>query len=208
MIKVATGLGEPHITPDIRSYLRQFREITDNQGHRASIWNSHPMIPLRIRAMLRFDPIRKSLDLSDLLNVEHLQEIDQKIDQDFQKATNYTLEKIMRKNLDEIKLWAMISIFVADGVFSKNEQTYMEKSLGDDTTKKALSFLQGKGAKMQTSVFDRVSLACKEAQTTPIAERQKLISELSDVVLTFTQSGEYTSDKERLELDRIKKALL
>ena len=51
MIKVAAGLGEPHLRPDIPSLLGQFRELARGDGTESAIWTTHPIIPLRVRAL-------------------------------------------------------------------------------------------------------------------------------------------------------------
>ena len=203
MIKVASGLGAPYLNPDIRGFLRQFRKLTDNRGHYASIWSSHPMIPLRVRAMLRFDPIRKSLSQGDRISNELLGKVDEKINQDFHKATDFALEKIANKNIEDVRLWSMVSIFVADGILSKNEQCMMRNSLGDETTNKVINFLKSSSSDMRQAVASRLQESCDQAKNAPLSEREKLIKELDRIISTFTNDGEYNTDAESNELVKL-----
>ena len=203
MIKVASGLGSPYLNPDIRGFLRQFRKLTDNRGHHDSIWSSHPMIPLRVRAMLRFDPIRKSFSQGDRISKELLSKIDEKINQDFHKATDFALEKIANKNIEDVRLWSMVSIFVADGILSKNEQRMMLNTLGDETTNKVINFLKSNSSDMRQAVGSRLQQSCDEAKNSPLSEREKLIKELNHIISTFADDGEYNTDTESNELVKL-----
>jgi hypothetical protein len=203
MIKVASGLGAPYLNPDIRGFLRQFRKLTDNRGHYDSIWSSHPMIPLRVRAMLRFDPIRKSLSQGDRISNELLGKVDEKINQDFHKATDFALEKIANKNIEDVRLWSMVSIFVADGILSKNEQCMMRNALGDETTNKVINFLKSSSSDMRQAVASRLQESCDQAKNAPLSEREKLINELDRIISTFANDGEYNTDAESNELVKL-----
>ena len=203
MIKVASGLGAPYLNPDIRGFLRQFRKLTDNRGHYDSIWSSHPMIPLRVRAMLRFDPIRKSLSQGDRISNELLGKVDEKINQDFHKATGFALEKIADKNIGDVRLWSMVSIFVADGILSKNEQCMMRNALGDETTNKVINFLKSSSSDMRQAVASRLQESCDQAKNAPLSEREKLINELDRIISTFANDGEYNTDAESNELVKL-----
>ena len=203
MIKVASGLGAPYLNPDIRGFLRQFRKLTDNRGHYDSIWSSHPMIPLRVRAMLRFDPIRKSLSQGDRISNELLGKVDEKINQDFHKATDFALEKIADKNIEDVRLWSMVSIFVADGILSKNEQCMMRNALGDETTNKVINFLKSSSSDMRQAVASRLQESCDQAKNAPLSEREKLINELDRIISTFANDGEYNTDAESNELVKL-----
>ena len=161
------------------------------------------MIPLRVRAMLRFDPIRKSFSQGDRISKELLSKIDEKINQDFHKATDFALEKIANKNIEDVRLWSMVSIFVADGILSKNEQCMMRNALGDETTNKVINFLKSNSSDMRQAVGSRLQQSCDEAKNSPLSEREKLIKELNHIISTFADDGEYNTDTESNELVKL-----
>lgn len=160
------------------------------------------MIPLRVRAMLRFDSIRKSYSQGDRISNELLSKVDERINKDFHKATDFALEKLANKNIEDVRLWSMVSIFVADGILSKNEQCMMRNTLGDETAEKIISFLKG-SSDMRQAVSARLEESCDQARNAPLSEREKLIKELNHIISTFAEDGEYKTDVESKELAKL-----
>ena len=203
MIKVASGLSEPHLNPDIPSILRQFRELVSHDGHEAAILASHPIIPLRIRALLKFDPIMKEYLGEGSVNTEKLLEIDHSIDHDFHKSTGHVLSKIEDERLEDVKLWGMVSIFVADGVFSKSEQATFSDHYGADVLKKVKGYLNSNPKNINSMVSKRIEKACREAASSSLEKRQAVVNELHELFCI----GDYQEDHEIDELEKIKEHL-
>ena len=200
MIKVASGLSEPFLKPDIPSLLRQFRELIAMDGHEAAIFSTHPTIPLRIRALLRFDPILKVFKKSGEVNPSELEGIDQKVDDDFHKSTGNALKKLSNAQFDNVKLWGMVSIFVADGIFSKSEQKLLGDQFGETILKKVIGFLKTNHGAMDKAVSRKLKKACSEVVASHREKRVALVDELNEIFYI----EEYTGDCEIRELERIK----
>jgi hypothetical protein len=55
MLRVASGLGEVHLKIDVLEYVRQVRDLHNHVGDESFLFSTHPPLPLRVRALLRFD---------------------------------------------------------------------------------------------------------------------------------------------------------
>lgn len=182
MIKVAAGLGEPHLQPDIPSILLQFRELARGDGAESAIWTTHPIIPLRVRALLRFDPICRAISQNETYTEEELKKVDDAIEVDFHKSSGFALQKISDKQLETVRIWGLVSLFAADGVISKAEQYLMVENLGSETAKKVLKFLKSQGSGIHKAVDHKLIDACAAARTTPLSDRIAMLSEFSSII--------------------------
>ena len=200
MIKVASGLSEPFLKPDIPSLLQQFREIVSQDGHKAAILSTHPTIPLRIRALLMFDPVLQNFLNSDCVDQDLLEKIDHRVESDFHTSTGNILKKHEDKQLADVQLWGMVSIFVADGIFSKSEQKLFSDLCGGALLKKVVGFLNSNEANIHTAVSKKLKHACSEAIACPRDRKETVISDLKDLFSIENYTGEY----EIAELERIK----
>ena len=142
MIKVAAGLGHPHLRPDIPSLLVQFRELTSRAGDSSTIWATHPIIPLRIRALLRFDAVGRAMLRQEAEGPAKLCAVDDAIVQDFEKASGFALQRLADKHLEEARMWALVFLFVADGVLSKLEQKMLREILGEIRAEKVIGLVK------------------------------------------------------------------
>lgn len=176
MIKVAAGLGEPFLQPDIPSILLQFRDLAKGEGSSSAIWTTHPVIPLRVRALLRFEPVYRRIMQDDKDFADELFKIDDAVEVDFHKSSGGALRKISDKQLELARVWGLVALFAADGVISKAEQELMVESLGDKTTKKVIQFLKSKGGNLSHAVEERLVSACESACLAPLTDRKNLVS--------------------------------
>lgn len=200
MVKVASGLSEPFLKPDIPSLLSQFRELVSQDGHEAAIFSTHPTIPLRIRALLMFDPVFKGFLNSDLVDQDLLEKIDKRVESDFHKSTGNVLKKHEDKQLADVQLWGMVSIFVADGIFSKSEQKLFCDLCGDALLKKVVGFLNSNAANIHSAVSKKLKLACSEAISCPMERKETVVNDLKGLFAIEDYTGECEID----ELERIK----
>ncbi|GEM_PF-1223086 len=189
MIKVAAGLGEPFLQPDIPSILLQFRDLARGDGTSSAIWTTHPVIPLRVRALLRFEPVYRRIMQDDKDYADELFKIDDAVEADFHKSSGGALRKISDKQLELARVWGLVALFSADGVISKAEQELMVESLGDKTTYKVIQFLKSKGGTLRQAVDERLVNACESACLAPLNDRRNLVSGFRQLI------GEVGSDE-------------
>jgi hypothetical protein len=182
MIKTAAGLGAPHLRPDIPSLLRQFRELSDGTGHAASIWNTHPSIPLRIRALLRFEPIVRRLKSGLEVELDEIALIDRAIHKDFSRCSGFALEKLHEGRLEKACMWAIIAMFTADGILSKWEQDILVELLGEEATTSVLSHLKDLRGMAQHAAYDKAKTHCQAAKASTLAKKIKIVRELESLI--------------------------
>jgi len=182
MIKVAAGLGEPHLRPDIPSLLGQFRELARGDGTTSAIWTTHPIIPLRVRALLRFEPIHRTILQNGSYAVEELAKIDDAVEADFHKSSGYALKKLADKQLEQARIWGLVALFAADGMISKTEQQLMTVNLGEATTIKVLRYLKGQDGNLYQAVDTKLAEACEMARLAPRDERQALVNDFCRMI--------------------------
>jgi uncharacterized tellurite resistance protein B-like protein len=182
MIKVAAGLGYPHLQPDIPSIMLQFRELARGEGTESAIWTTHPIIPMRVRALLRFEPICRAIRQDAVYNEEELVKVDDAIEIDFHKTSGFALQKISDKHLELARVWGLVSLFAADGVISKSEQHLMLEILGKEITTKVLNFLKAQSSGLSDAVDLRLVQACEIARLAPLKDRKAMLHEFSELI--------------------------
>lgn len=189
MIKVASGLSEPFLKPDLASIMEQFRDLANNQGLPETIFSTHPVIPVRIRALLRFEGVFKSFLQHGNIDRVALDRIDEQIDRDFHRASGNVLSRIEDRNLEDIRTWGLVAIFVSDGVLSKQEQHIMRDVLGETKTEKILELLRSLGSDLQKAVDQRLAAACAKTGVSPLASRRSILQELRALCETAGSAG-------------------
>lgn len=182
MIKVAAGLGFPHIQPDIPSILSQYRELSGQEGDATAIWSSHPIIPLRIRAMLRFEPICRQLWRGGSVSREQLAALDAAVEADFHRITGNALRRLSDEHLESVRIWGLVYLFCSDGVISRAEQEVLKQALGASRANKVLRFLQCQDEGPAKAVQAKLLEACGTARSAPIADRKRLVTEFEGLV--------------------------
>jgi len=203
MIKTAAGLGAPHLRPDISSMLSQFRELSDQRGHSDSIWATHPIIPLRIRALLRFDGVAVRLRSGSDVGAEAIDAADAAIARDFGKSTGFALERLDDERLTKARMWSIVAIFAADGVLSKWEQGMLAEMLGAELSTQILNFLKGVVGNVSEATLEKAVDACRDAQNAPASKRQAIVTELTALI----QSAEAEKTHGAKVLDTVKQCL-
>lgn len=182
MIKVASGLGAPHIKPDIPSFLHQFRQLSQDEGLSEGIWMTHPILPLRVRALLRFEPIFRAI-LEEQENWhDDLQQIDNAIESDFHRSTGQALHRLTDDYLESVRCWGLVYLFCADGVISKIEQRILEDTLGKERASKILRFLRSQTGSPNAAVESKLADAATDARQAPLAQREELVDEFETLV--------------------------
>lgn len=182
MIKVAAGLGTPHLTPDISSMLSQFRELSGQQGHSDSIWATHPIIPLRIRALIRFEAFALRLRFGSDVAKDAIKAADAAIARDFGKSSGFALEKLDDEYLAKARMWSLVAIFAADGILSKWEQQMLSEILGIASSEKIMNFLRDVTGDVCDLTLEKAASACRDAQNAPITKRQSILTELTTII--------------------------
>jgi hypothetical protein len=182
MIKTAAGLGEPHIHPDISSILSQFRELSQNDGQINAVWSTHPMIPHRIRALIRFEPLCQKLQRAEDPTADDLQYLDAAVGKDFDRISGNALKKISNKSLESVRVWGLVYLFIADGVISKAEQELLRQAIGHKKCEKVIDMLRSTTHEPGAIVMKKLLDACHQGRTAPLSERKLILSDFISLV--------------------------
>lgn len=199
MIKAAAGLGEPFLQPDIPSLLLQFRELAAGSGMASAIWATHPVIPLRIRALLRFEPLHRAILKGGEMIGAELEKIDQAVDADFHRSSGNALRQVAVKPLEMAKVWGLVAILSADGVLSEEDQRQMVLMLGNDAAGKAIRFIKGHDEGALRVVVRKLEEACNHARIASLGDREALLRQFRDLL---DQSDGWQPETEEM-FDRI-----
>ena len=203
MIKTAAGLGAPHLRPDISSMLSQFRELSGRQGHSDSIWVTHPIIPLRIRALLRFDNVALKLRSGNEVATETIEAADAAIARDFGKSSGFALEKLDDDHLAKARMWSIVATFAADGVLSKWEQQMLAEMLGEELSAQVMNFLKDVIGDVSEVTLQKALEACRDAQNAPAMKRRQIFQDLQMLI----QAAEAERTHGAKVLDQVRQSL-
>ena len=182
MIKSSCGLGPPHLKLNVPAILAQFRELTQEEGgHSDAVFDTHPMLAIRVRSMLRFSTTETFHNLSeksDSGQKNALLAIDDAIRKDFDKASGFAHESWENEALAEMRLWSVLTLFITDLRLSKQEQQLLESCFGKDHARNAMSFIRLGGKDTPSTVRSRLREACKNASGISQKKIEGLFSEL------------------------------
>ena len=177
MIKTAAGLGTPHINPDISSILQQYRDLTDHGEEGHAIWSTHPVIPHRVRALMRFEPLCRKLWKGVDISAKELLELDELVENDFNRISGKALSKFEGQSIEAIRIWSLVYLVCADGVVTKVEQDLLLKVLGEITFNKVMQFLKSQEGDVMDAVEKKLNAACQKIGPEAFLEGKKVPAE-------------------------------
>jgi len=209
MLKVASGLSDRHIRFDLDSYLAQLRDLGDLSGHRDAIYETHPMFPLRVRALLWFsmsEPYYYWTDRGERAPVE-TEALNEKVEADFGAASGYGLDHIRSSALRSVKIWAAVRLVSIDHRIGKAERHLLAEVLGRDEAERAIRFVAGLGNDAPRVIKQKLRDAYEASHEVPEKLRAEVLDELERVA---SASGGEPEDRLRalaeiaagLEIDR------
>jgi hypothetical protein len=205
MLKVASGLSDQHLRLELTAYLSQLRELQSLSGHGGAIYDTHPMFPLRVRALLWFslsEPYYYWMDESRQAPISS-ENLDQRIEADFAAVSGFGLDHISSDALRSVKIWSMLRLFTADRRLRKEEQQLLAEVLGADEAQSAIRFVAGHGNAAPAAIQRKLSEALEAANEQPEKLRLELFEELERVA-----SAAGGTAAQRLQvLDEIARAL-
>jgi len=196
MVKSACGLGEPHLRFHLPSVLAQFRDLTGaTGGYAGAVFETHPMLAIRIRAILRFsgsDAYRRIASGGPLGGCEDLVPIDEGIRKDFDKASGFAHETWEDERLGTLRLWAVLLLFAEDLYLSKEEQALLEECFGSEKAKGAIGFVKGSGGEAPTAIRRKLAAARAEAVGVSETKLESLFGELERLAAATSSTSEAT----------------
>lgn len=143
MLKVASGLSADKLKLNVASYLSQLREIKDMRngvGERAS---THPIFPIRARALLWFSMCDSYYVLSGRVDQAPLKlaDVDRHIVKDMADVEGSAFDATEENALQSVAIWAALSLAGADRHISRGEQGVIASFVDAARLEKCLNYL-------------------------------------------------------------------
>lgn len=162
MIKTLAGLGSPYINPHISSVLNQFRELTRFRKRNEITLETHPVLPLRIRGLIHLDQCsREMVSMSEAEVLGVMRNVDRLVDRDYEKTNHLPFKEMKREGNRKLTMWALAYLVVDDGVVSKEEQNFLQSSLGKANAEKILGFLRNISGNPLDAVGGKIKAMCQ-----------------------------------------------
>ncbi len=205
MLKIASGLSGTHVRNDITSYLTQLKDLNNLSGNTDAIYETHPMFPLRVRALVWFsmsEPYYYWIE-SDNKASFSAEDLNARIEADFAAATGFGLNALHNEVMHSVKIWALMRLVSIDNRLTKSEQALLAQILGPEPAEKAIRFVKGHGSNAPREIQAKLTEAINDAIELPEEQRLELLEELERVA-----SAAGGTDEARLTvLSEIAKAL-
>ncbi len=197
MLKVAAGLSDAHIRLDLNEYLTQMRELETLAGHNDAIYDTHPMFPLRVRALLWFSMSEGYYHWTDNRRAAPIsaEKLDQRVAEDFDGVSGFGLSHLQSSALRSAKIWSIVTLATIDGRLTKREQSLLHAVLGTEESSKAIRFVTSCGNDAPRAVATKLRGALQAAADAPEKQRVELIEELERVA-----SASGGTDEQRLQV--------
>jgi len=192
MLKVASGLSDRHVRLDLSSYLGQLRELRSLSGHHDAIYDTHPMFPLRVRALLWFsmsEPYYYWIDRSGAAPIS-AETLNERVEADFGAVSGFGLDHIESEGLRALKIWSMVKLVSLDGRIAREEQRILAEVLGADEAQSAIRFVSGHGNEAPSVIQRKLDDAVEAAREAPEKLRLELLEELERVASAATGTNE------------------
>lgn len=176
IVKTACGLNDEYIHADVSSYVDQLKEIVDAAGRSENIYETHPMLPLRAKALELFAQGRPFIEWKHKRrDGTAANEVDSEIQNVLSAATGSRLEEINDDTARDAMQWSLIRLFMLDNRLSKDEQDALKVLLGKQRANKIIEFLREHGPEGFERKFNE---AIERMATLPLDMRTRLIYDL------------------------------
>ncbi|BDQ33406.1 hypothetical protein JCM14722_09480 [Pseudodesulfovibrio portus] len=204
MLKTLSGLGGDHINLDIPAFLNELRSVSEIRTLDAEIWNTHPPLPLRVKALLWFSMGKTfaSYTDGDVAGKMEKNALDQKVFNDMKSQLGDFTQQQFDQAEEEVQLWLSAVAVCRDGRLDKSEQQKLNTDLGLEATQKLISFLSMHSAEeIDAVLLEKLNSACENYQhLAPTRSRQVIPELINEVSSRFQQSDlrQFIRDKSHL----------
>jgi hypothetical protein len=176
ILKTASGLSARHLRIDAMEYQQQAKEVIA-AGDKSAAHGSHPIFPLRARALHWFamsEPFYRWRDMGMHPPLSK-QELDDKVRTDFIRAESGGIAAHGKGAKSRALLWSLLACFIADKILSKAEQRALTLYIGEREAKSAMEFARTHGV---AAVTKKQQVAVAELRGLPLTERKRFIADL------------------------------
>lgn len=135
IIKTASGLSSRHLQFSVQRFARQFSKSTPRNSD--ATYTTHPDMPTRARALLRFDPIKDDPELAG-----KLQDVDKKIGKDLDKISNHHFIASKRDLYSRIITWSVLERLSEPGQFTPSMKMAFTEAAGERNLDRVVRLLE------------------------------------------------------------------
>ncbi|MCS6897780.1 MAG: M48 family metallopeptidase [Nitrospira sp.] len=171
MLKVASGLSSALIGLDIEEFVRQIDRDQDEANREWELCQSHPSLPLRLWALIRFScsDVFQSLSGSGAGGIP-LSQIDHEIAERLSQLGDGLLSEMQREVFQKALVWAALAMVIDDRTVNDRERAALTALVGPELAGKALSFAQ---TNSREDVHARLADAISRINSGDVAARRK-----------------------------------
>ncbi len=161
MLKIASGLSEKHIKLNIPIFMDQIRELKSLRGSTEGAYSTHPVIPLRMRALLWFSMSDSYYEAVGRQGQAPLSKevMEQKIVNDLHEISDSIFLEQERRAVENIVLWASLRIAAFKCTLTKKDQMVIKEFVDRMLVDKAVTFLKGRNTEYSEIIDGRLTEA-------------------------------------------------
>lgn len=203
IIKTSTGLESDQLRFDVGKYLDQLRHLTSLGGNADIVFASHPMFPVRMKALLWFEMSEPCAEIQGRSKKSALSgdQLDQRVAKDLESAGASVLTRIREESTQAAAVWAFLYVAIADNKLSKDEQAQLHDTFGDSAATNALQFVKDHGP---DGVREKFELSMQKIRSHPITIRKQFVDSISEQFSRETKSRSVNQQMLDIIVDRLK----
>jgi hypothetical protein len=165
-LKIASGLPETFFRLNISAYLDQLRKIKNFRYHNDDNFASHPILPLRTRALMWFSMSEPYYQASQDKRVAPISRdsLDDKVSSDLDSITNINVKGMEDKLINNATLWTVLKVLSSGKNLSKKNQQILKEYFGEEKVGKALNLIKSSPGKSHQIIDDKFNAILSDTQ--------------------------------------------
>jgi hypothetical protein len=141
MVKLISGLNTRHLRLDVEAFLDQLRRHGNGYDRTWEVNDTHPSLPLRLRALIWFCESSAYARASGSGSAGcPLSDVDQRVQAALDDLGDGLLPALESEQVGLASAWLAASLVFQDGVVTRGEREVLCSLVGDDLSEKVLQF--------------------------------------------------------------------
>jgi hypothetical protein len=191
MVKIASGLTGAAVGLDIDQFIAQIEREPDEVSREWELHQSHPSLPLRLWALLRFAKTSEYCGLSGTgSGVEALSTVDGEIARRLADLGDGRLSAMEEDVFRRVVLWLSVRLVCADDVVTDQEHSALAKLVGSEPASKGVAFATAHGTE---AVDAKLREALRGVAAGSPLVRRRLITTFEEFATALGESADRTA---------------
>lgn len=183
MVKLACGLTGPSVSLDIDAFLEQLNRSPDEVNRDWELYESHPALPLRLWAVMRFGETSEYACLSGSTgSASRLADINLEIERRFAELGDGRLTEMEDRTLGIALTWLGLMLVAADHIIEPHERLALIELVGEQNAEKAIAFYEDHG---QDAVEVKLSEGIEWIRSSNAATRRRFLESVRSFCLAL-----------------------